>query len=186
MTAAGAIAWIIVFPRVGTDLSAAMTRAGWARDDPGSAYIFSWYGGIHPASYSLLAPYLLAVIGTRLAMAAAAVAAAALLTVLLVRHGAPRPYLAALWVAVALWTELSAGRAAFTVALAPAAGCVIVAGSGLRNWARLPAAAALATVTGLIARSPPCSWGSWPPRSWAPAAGAKGWPSAWGREFRWG
>jgi hypothetical protein len=150
VTAAGAIAWIIVFPRVGTDLSAAMTRAGWARDDPGSAYIFSWYGGIHPASYSLLAPYLFAVIGTRLAMAAAAVVAAGLLTVLLVRHGAPRPYLAALWVAVALWTELSAGRAAFTLALVPAAGCVVVAGGSLRDWARLPAAAGLATVTGLI------------------------------------
>jgi hypothetical protein len=150
LTAAGAIVWVTVFPRVGTDLSAALARAGWARDYPGSAFLFSWYGGIHPASYSLLAPYLLAAIGTRLAVAIAAVVSAGLLTVLLVRGGVPRPHLAALWVAVALWTELSAGRAAFTLALAPAAGCVLVAGGGPRGWARLPAAAGLATATGLI------------------------------------
>jgi hypothetical protein len=50
VTAVGAIVWITVFPRVGTDLSAALARAGWARAYPGSAYIFSWYGGIYPAS----------------------------------------------------------------------------------------------------------------------------------------
>src|SRR6202035_4634702 len=124
----------------------------WASRYPGSAYIFSWYGGIHPASYSLLAPYLLAAIGTRLAMAGAAMVSAGLLTVLLVRHGVPRPRLAALWVAVALCTELSAGRAAFTLALAPAVGCAVVAGGGPRARARLPAAAGLATASGLISR----------------------------------
>src|ERR1700730_17410005 len=128
-TAAGAIVWITVFPRVGTDLSAAMARANWAGRYPGSAYLFSWYGGIHPASYSLLAPYLLAAIGTRLAMAAAAVLSAVLLAWLLVRHEVPRPRAAALWVAAALWTELSAGRAAVIPGLAAAAGW----GGGVRR-----------------------------------------------------
>ena len=127
-TAAGAIVWITVFPRVGTDLSAALARADWASRYPGSAYIFSWYGGIHPASYSLLAPYLLAAIGTRLAMATAAVLSAVLLAWLLVRHDVPRPRAAALWVAAALWTELSAGRAAFTLGLAAALGCAVAVG----------------------------------------------------------
>jgi hypothetical protein len=169
-TAAGAIVWITVFPRVGTDLSAALARASWASRYPGSAYIFSWYGGIHPASYSLLAPYLLAAIGTRLAMAAAAVLSAVLLAWLLVRHEVPRPRAAALWVAAALWTELSAGRAAFTLGLAAALGCaVVVGGPGLaggpttlaggpslavgsrpRGWARLSAAAGLALLTCLL------------------------------------
>src|SRR6266849_2687371 len=122
-------------PRVGTDLSAALARAGWAGNYPGAAYIFSWYGGIHPASYSLLAPYLLAIIGTRLAMAVAAVVSAGLLALLLVRHRVPRPRPAALWLAVALWTELSAGRAAFTLGLAAALGCVVVVDvSRPRSW----------------------------------------------------
>jgi len=150
VTAAGAIVWITVFPRVGTDLSAALARAGWAGNYPGAAYIFSWYGGIHPASYSLLASYLLAIIGTRLAMAVAAVVSAGLLALLLVRHRVPRPRPAALWVAVALWTELSAGRAAFTLGLAAAAGCVVVAGGRPRGCARLLAAAGLALLSCLL------------------------------------
>jgi hypothetical protein len=150
-TAAGAIAWLTVFPRVGTDLSAAITRADWAGRYPGSAYIFSWYGGIHPASYSLLAPYLLAAVGTRLAMAVAVVASALLLALLLVRCQVPRPRWAALWVAVALWTELSAGRAAFTLGITAGVGCVAVAGgSRPAGQARLLAAAGLAVVTCLI------------------------------------
>jgi hypothetical protein len=150
-TAAGAIVWITVFPQVGTDLSAAIARAGWAGTYPGAAYLFSWYGGIHPASYSLLAPYLLAIAGTRLAMAVAAVVSAGLLALLLVRHRVPRPRAAALWVAVALWTELSAGRAAFTLGLAAAVGCIVVAdGSRPRGWARLPAVAGLALLTSLL------------------------------------
>ena len=127
MTAAGGLIWVTAFPRVGTDLSAALARAGWASRYPGSAYLFSWYGGIHPAGYSLLAPYALAAIGTRLSMAAAAVISAVLLTLLLVRHQVPRPRAAAVWVAVALWTELSAGRAPFTLGLAAALGCVAAA-----------------------------------------------------------
>jgi hypothetical protein len=151
VTAAGAVVWVTVFPRVGTDLAAALARAGWASRYPGSAYLFSWYGGIHPASYSLLAPYLLAAAGTRLAMAVAAVISAVLLTSLLVRHRVPRPRAAALWVAVALWTELSAGRAAFTLGLAAALGCVVVVDvSRPRSWARLSAAAVLALLSCLL------------------------------------
>ena len=149
VTALGAVVWVTVFPRIGTDLSAALARGGWASRYPGSAYLFSWYGGIHPAGYSLLAPYVLAVIGTRLAMGAAAVISAVLLTLLLVRHQAPRPRAAAMWVAVALWTELSAGRAPFTLGLAAALGCVVAADvsrprsravspARLRGPARLP------------------------------------------------
>lgn len=151
LTAAGALAWVTIFPRVGTDLSAALARAGWAGRYPGSAYLFSWYGGIHPAGYSLLAPYLLAAAGTWTAMAVAAVISAVLLSWLLVRHEVPRPRAAAVWVAVALWTELSAGRAAFTVGLAAALGCVAVADvSRPRSPGRLLAAAGLALLTCLL------------------------------------
>src|SRR5262249_54290367 len=91
LTALGAVVWVTVFARVGTDLSAAMARAGWASRYPGAAYLFSWYGGFPPAGSSLLAPYLLALIGVRQAMAAAAVISAVLLSSLLVRHRVPGP-----------------------------------------------------------------------------------------------
>ncbi len=151
VTAAGALAWIAFFPRVGTDLSAALARADWASRYPGSAYLFSWYGGIHPASYSLLAPYVLAYAGTRLSMAVAVVTSAVLLSLLLVRHQVPRPSAAALWAAIALWTELSAGRAAFTLGLAAGLGCVVVADvSRPRSVGRLLAAATLALLCCLL------------------------------------
>jgi hypothetical protein len=151
ITAAGALIWIIAFPRVGTDLSAAVARAGWAARYPSSAYLFSWYGGFNPASYSLLAPYVLAFAGTRLAMATAAVISAVLLGLLLARHSIPRPRAAALWVAIALWTELSAGRAAFTLGLAAGLGGVAVADISLdRTKLRLLCAGALALLCCLL------------------------------------
>src|SRR5271166_1173148 len=118
VTIAGALVWIVAFPRVGADLSAALARATWASRYPASGYLFSWYGGFHPASYSLLAPYVLSFVGTRLAMALAVVISAVLLSWLLLRHDVPRPRAAAAWVAIAMLTELSAGRAAFTLGLA--------------------------------------------------------------------
>ncbi len=136
VTAAGALIWIVAFPRVGTDLSAALARADWASRYPASAYLFSWYGGFHPASYSLLAPYVLGFAGTRLAMVLAVVISALLLGLLLARYRVPRPRAAAIWVAIALWTELSAGRAAFTLGLAAALACVAVADVSL-PWSRL-------------------------------------------------
>ncbi len=151
LTTLGAVIWIIVFPRIGTDLSAALARASWASRYPGSAYLFSWYGGMSPASYSLLAPYLFAVTGTRAAMATAAVLSSVLLTSLLVRHRIPRPGAAAVWVAVSLLTELSAGRAAFTLGIAAALGCVVVADpSRPRDRRRLAIAGLLAVLTCLL------------------------------------
>jgi len=151
LTALGAVVWVTVFPRVGTDLSAAMARADWASRYPGAAYLFSWYGGFHPAGYSLLAPYLLALMGVRLAMVAAAVISAVLLSWLFVRHRVPRPRAAAVWVAIALWTELSAGRAAFTLGLAAGLGCVVAVGvSRPRPVGPLIGAAALALLTCLL------------------------------------
>jgi hypothetical protein len=151
VTGAGAVLWIAVFPRVGTDLPAAIARASWASRYPGSAYLFSWYGGIHPLGYSVLAPYLLAVTGTRLAMAVAAVISAVLLSFLLVRFRVPRPGAAALWAAAAMWAELSAGRAAFTLGLAAALGCCATVHAGHPpTRPRMLAAAALATLTCLL------------------------------------
>ena len=50
---------------------AALTRAGWAGRYPSRGYLFACYGGLYPAGYSLLAPYLLAAFGTRASMTGA-------------------------------------------------------------------------------------------------------------------
>ena len=143
VAALGVILWIVVFPRSGTDLSAAVARADWARDYPATGYLFSWYGGFHPAGYSLLAPYVLGFFGVQLGMSLAVLISALLLSSLLVRHEIPRPRAAAVWVAIALWTELSAGRAAFTLGLAAGLGCVAVVDVSLSPPPEKPRFAAL-------------------------------------------
>lgn len=151
VTAAGAAVWVMVFPRIGTDLAAHVARAGWARQYPGAAYLFSWYGGIYPASYSLLTPYLLAAVGVHAATAAAAIASAALLALLMVRHRVPRPRAAALWGAVAVCAGLSAGRAAFTLGLAAGlASLAVLDAARARRSLRLAAATALAALSSLF------------------------------------
>jgi hypothetical protein len=151
VTVAGSIVWLTVFPRIGTDLSAQLARAGWASQYPGAAYLFSWYGGIYPASYSLLAPYLLALTGTRAAMAVAAAGSAALLTLLLTRHRVPRPRAAAWWVGVAMLTELTAGRSAFILGVTAALACIAIAdGHWPRGWGRWLAVGSLALLTSLL------------------------------------
>jgi hypothetical protein len=151
VTGAGVVVWVTVFPRVGTDLSAHVARAGWAMQYPGAGYLFSWYGGIYPASYSLLTPYLLAAVGVHTAMAVAAVASAALLALLMVRHRVPRPRAAALWGAAAVCTELTAGRAAFILGLAAVLASVAVADAGRpRRWMRLAGAGSLAVLSSLL------------------------------------
>jgi len=151
VTVAGTVVWLTVFPRIGTDLSAQLARAGWAGRYPGAAYLFCWYGGIYPASYSILAPYLLALTGTRTAMAVAAAGSAALLTLLLARHRVPRPRAAAWWVGVAMLTELTAGRAAFLLGVTAALACLVVAGGRWpRGGGRWPAVGGLALLAGLL------------------------------------
>ena len=137
VTAAGVIVWLVCFPRVGTDLSAQVTRAQWAARYPGSAYLFSWYGGVYPASYALLTPYLMALTGARLALAGGTCACAALLGTSFERWPLPRPRAAALWAGVALWTQLTAGRTAFALGIAAAAGCALTASLALGEPARL-------------------------------------------------
>jgi hypothetical protein len=151
LAAAGTVVWVAYFPRVGTDLAAGIARAGWAGSYPGAAYLFSWYGGFYPAGYSLLAPYVLAAAGPRAAMATATVVSAGLLGWLMVRHQVRRPRAAALWGAVALLTQLSAGRAAFTLGLTPALGCIAVASAAQPwRWYRWFAVAGLALASGLL------------------------------------
>jgi hypothetical protein len=66
-------------PRTGTDIAAQIARASFAQAHPFTPVDLSWYAGVHPYGYSLLAPYVMAVVGIGLTGLMAAVAAAVLL-----------------------------------------------------------------------------------------------------------
>ena len=70
-------------PRTGTDIAAQIARASFADAHPFTPVDLSWYGGVHPYGYSVLAPYVMDAVGIGLTGLLAAVAAAVLLARLL-------------------------------------------------------------------------------------------------------
>src|SRR3954451_18670960 len=115
-TAAAAILhllWARYAQTGGGDLAAQYAWTRFAFRHPGSAYDFAWYGGMHPASYSVLAPYLMALIGVRTAAVIAGTLSAALVALLLVRSGISRPLAPALWAAFSLSCNAVSGRVTF-------------------------------------------------------------------------
>jgi len=63
--AAGALA-LLLAPATGTDLTAQQARAAFAAAHPGAAVDLRWFGGVLPAAYSVVTPYVEAVLGARL------------------------------------------------------------------------------------------------------------------------
>jgi hypothetical protein len=78
-------------PRTGTDIAAQIARASFAEAHPFTPVDLSWYSGVHPYGYSLLAPYVMAAVGIGLSGLLAAVAAAVLLGRLLKDTAHPVP-----------------------------------------------------------------------------------------------
>lgn len=62
------LVWWRFLATSGGDIAAQDAWAEFAREYPGSAYNLSWYGGMHPVSYSVVSPYLMAVLGVRTTM----------------------------------------------------------------------------------------------------------------------
>lgn len=123
------VIWARYLAGVGGDLAAQWSWADFAAKFPGSAYDLAWYGGIHPASYSLLAPFLMAAVGVRAAGAVSVVVSAVLLAHLLTRAGLRWPLPVALWGAFALWCDLAAGRVTFAIGLTFGLAAVVAAGT---------------------------------------------------------
>ncbi len=69
---------LALLPEAGTDLAAQLARASFAREAPLTPVDLSWYSGVHPYGYSLLAPAVMAVVGVRLTGVLCAVAVAVL------------------------------------------------------------------------------------------------------------
>lgn len=107
--------WAAYVADGGGDLAAQYAWAAFALHHPGSAYNLAWYGGLHPPSYSVLSPYLMALLGVRTTGVIAGTLSATLTAVLLVRSGISRPLPPALWAAFALACNLLSGRVTFAL-----------------------------------------------------------------------
>jgi hypothetical protein len=153
VAAAGGIALLIAAP-TGTDFAAQHARALFAGQHPAAAVDFRWYGGALPAAYSVIAPYVEALLGVRLSGVLGATAASLLLARLLVRWRVRRPVWAAALAAAGMVVNLVSGRVAFAIGLAiglAALSAVPPAGSRPGRWVIAVLLAAQTTLTSPIA-----------------------------------
>ncbi len=117
--------WWAFLATGGGDLAAQEAWADFASSHGGSAYGLFWYGGMHTANYSVVSPYLMALVGVRTVTVVSGLAASWLAAVLLVRGGVRRPVWPALLASLALWCDVASGRTTFALGVALAlAACV--------------------------------------------------------------
>ncbi|MFD0213181.1 MFS transporter [Streptomyces hirsutus] len=109
------IVWFFTFANSGGDLAAQDAWAEFVGRHPDSAYNMAWYGGMHAVSYSVVSPYLMAVLGVRTTMMLAGTVSAALLTMLLIRSlpTVRNPLWAALAGVFGLLGNAASGRVTF-------------------------------------------------------------------------
>ncbi|WP_395575679.1 MFS transporter [Streptomyces sp. BK79] len=124
--------WALVLANGGGDLAAQDAWTAFAAEHPDSAYNFAWFGGMHPASYSVVSPYVMNLLGVRTTMVVSGTVSAALLALLLVRSRAVRrPVWPALYGAFALTCNAVSGRATFALGtMFGLAALVVVLGGG--------------------------------------------------------
>ncbi|THA98136.1 hypothetical protein E6R61_08740 [Streptomyces sp. LRa12] len=119
------VVWWAFLATGGGDLAAQEAWADFASRHGGSAYGLFWYGGMHTANYSVISPYLMALVGVRTVTVVSGLAASWLAAVLVVRCGVRRPVWPALLASLALWCDVASGRTTFALGVALAlAACV--------------------------------------------------------------
>ncbi|WP_437114192.1 MFS transporter [Streptomyces syringium] len=108
------VMWFWLFANSGGDLAAQDAWAEFALQHPDSAYNLAWYGGMHPVSYSVISPYLMALLGVRSTMMIAGTLSAGLIAMLLVRSRSVRhPLWPAMYGTFALICNAISGRVTF-------------------------------------------------------------------------
>jgi MFS family permease len=156
---------LLILPRSGTDLAAQQARATFARAHPLTPVDLSWYGGIHPYGYSVLSPYVMAVLGVGLTGLIAAVAGAVLLARLL--RETPHPTAGAYSGAVFCVADVVSGRVTFALGAAVALAALMVLPRivpamvlGALTGLFSPVAAAFLGLVAavLVLRRKPCGW----------------------------
>ncbi|MFF3913110.1 MFS transporter [Streptomyces sp. NPDC001852] len=154
------IAWFFTFANSGGDLAAQDAWAEFVGRHPDSAYNLAWYGGMHPVSYSVVSPYLMAVLGVRTTMMIAGTVSAGLLTMVLIRSRAVRnPLWASLAGVVALLCNAISGRVTFGLGTMFALGAVAAVFCWPHKWRykRWAKAAVAAPLAGLSTMASPVS-----------------------------
>ncbi|MGW1952129.1 hypothetical protein ACWCPI_05085 [Streptomyces sp. NPDC001920] len=143
--------WALFLGTGGGDLAAQEAWAGFAERHGDSAYNLFWYGGTHTANYSLISPYLMAVLGVRTVTVVSGVAATWLAAVLLTRvENLRRPLGPALLASFALWCNVASGRTTFALGVAfGLAACLLLTRE--RRIVLAAAYAALATMASPVA-----------------------------------
>jgi hypothetical protein len=145
---------LLLAPAAGTDLAAQHSHATFAAHHPGAAVDFGWFSGVFPAAYSVLTPYVEALLGVRFAGVLAAILGAPLLALLLARWGVRRPLAASVWGALALVVDMVSGRTAFALGLTLAIAALVLVpplGSRIVVWVPAALAAILTTLTSPVA-----------------------------------
>jgi len=149
------VLWTWLGAGFGGDLAAQYAWMRFAHGNPNSAYDLAWYGGMHPASYSPLSPYVMAVAGVRTTTVVSGALSAALLALLLVRSPSLRhTWWPAIYGSLALTANAVSGRTTFSLGtmFGLAAVTVLVAGTRTpRSRARAAGRTALAVVLSAMA-----------------------------------
>ncbi|WP_415950609.1 hypothetical protein [Streptomyces sp. KLOTTS4A1] len=142
--------WWVFFAKGGGDLAAQQAWADFFAEHPTSPYNLSWYGGVHTANYSLISPFLMAVLGVKTVTLLSGLVSGWLGGLLWVRTGIARPLWPALLTSYALCCNVISGRTTFALGAAFALGaCVLLIGSRRLWWAAL--CAVLATAASPVA-----------------------------------
>jgi hypothetical protein len=127
--------WLWLLASGGGDLAAQDAWAEFVSQHPDSAYNLAWYGGLHPFSYSVLSPYLMAWLGVRSTLILAGILSSGLLALIL-RRVLRKPLAPALWGAFSFTCNAASGRVTFALGVLFALGAVAMVWAWPQRWWR--------------------------------------------------
>ncbi|SDO48802.1 MFS transporter [Actinacidiphila guanduensis] len=149
------VLWAFFLAKDSGDMAAQYAWTEFIKAHPSATYNLSWYGGMHPASYSILSPYVMAALGVRATGVLAGTLSATLGAALIVRARVRRPMIPVLWTTFALWCDAVSGRVTFELGMLFAmAGTVLLFPARKAERGRPPR---LLTVTAMAALATMCS-----------------------------
>jgi hypothetical protein len=129
------LVWLWLLASGGGDLAAQDAWAEFVERHPDSAYNLAWYGGLHPFSYSVLSPYLMAALGVRTTLILAGIVSSGLLALIL-RRVLNKPLVPALWGAFSFSCNAASGRVTFALGVLFALGAVAMVWAWPQRWWR--------------------------------------------------
>jgi hypothetical protein len=140
----------LLLPRMGSDLSAQVARAGFFADHGYTPIDLRWYGGVGQLGYSLVSQPVMALLGVRVTGAITLVLTAVAFAVLLRRTGAPRPWWGALLGTLGIAGNLLSGRVTYALGVLFGVLAVLALTHRRTRWAAA-LAALLASATSPVA-----------------------------------